>query len=144
MDQWFPKARGRSSPRTCAPGPKRRPGVAREPNGRASRVRPECIEGRAFVYVMTQENKGGTKIGFSERPKSRVAALQSGCAEVLCLFWTVELEAEVARRVEFMVHRELRGTSGHRRGEWYYLSPPTCVKVVENIIERLGAAKIPA
>jgi hypothetical protein len=116
-----------------------RKGGSRERNGRPQRPLKATAKGKAYIYVLCLPDNGGCKIGYSNDPVERARTIQVGHHLPVRLFWRLEMGAEVARLVEQQVHKELRNTANHLRGEWYAMAPMTAVEVVRNVARSLTA-----
>jgi hypothetical protein len=89
---------------------------------------------------MCLPDDGGCKIGLSRDPARRCKTIQIGNARAVKLFWVLQLEKDLARKVERAAHTRLRATEAHSSGEWYWLDAMTAVEVVRSIARDLTRA----
>lgn len=90
------------------------------------------------VYVMASRSGGPRKIGFARDPAKRLATLQTGHPDRLCieyLLWTPG--SGVAGTIERRVHKALKKSGGHVNGEWYSITPYAAAETI-----RQGANKL--
>ena len=86
------------------------------------------------VYVLV---KGGVvKIGYSGDPAHRAATLAKGLDESIEVFWAVRMRLADAKSVEAQLHKNMKTTLSHKRGEWYYFAPELAVAAIQKEIAR--------
>ncbi len=125
---------------------------AREPNGEDWRDRNPLAakpmrrpklgdlafgEKSAAVYVISLDDVV-VKIGLSNDPAARARGIQTSQDRAVSVYWAVRLAYADAKKLEKQVHKELRTTINHARGEWYMLAPETAKQVIERIADDLG------
>lgn len=126
-------------------GRKRKPNIYRTACGRE--VRPEKFNKTAgyldalvldptAIYVM--ESGSMAKIGRSCNPQERSNGIQTGNGQHVRLVWHRWLSKADAIALETKIHRDHRGTDVHSMGEWYYLSTPAAIDLVERYIRQMG------
>lgn len=89
------------------------------------------------VYVMSIDDVV-VKIGRSANPSARALAIQTAQDREVSVYWAVRLPRLDANNLEKHVHRRLRATLNHSRGEWYMMAPETAKAVIESAIVELG------
>lgn len=108
----------------------------REPNGRIPSLR-EAIDGDSTAVYVIAKGNAEVKIGVSKNVANRSLGLQTSNSAELNVFWAVRLERADAFRLEKHIHKKLRQTLSHLRGEWYALSPETAVEIVRSAAKKL-------
>jgi hypothetical protein len=100
----------------------------------------EAKPGVGYVYLV--KSLDAVKIGYSATPILRLVGLQTGNCDKLRMLKRYELPDSHAREVERSLHRVLRKTNHHIRGEWYCLTPQNAVSLIEATIKFIekGAA----
>jgi hypothetical protein len=78
--------------------------------------------------------EGPLKIGYSASPQARLHGLQVGTTEYLHLHYREEVQADHAKIIEQLVHRQL----GHKRirGEWFDVSLQDAISEIKFAIIR--------
>lgn len=76
-----------------------------------------------LLYIIKGRTTRLIKIGIADSPRSRLRIMQCGSPDVLDLIMVIDpkLADLEAIRVEYMLHRFLRGYRKH--GEWFTCSP---------------------
>ena len=90
------------------------------------RTRAKADERRG-IYVVSGAD-GYVKIGITDKPQSRLAAIQNGSPEPLKLCLFVHALGRAAQDIEALAHRRLH--IFRRSGEWFKCTPETAIKVV--------------
>jgi hypothetical protein len=93
------------------------------------------------VYVITTQDQWPTKIGISNAPLKRIAALQTSHWKRLVIwggYWATT--SKEARRVEWMSHGELMGQDRRLLGEWFDIKPEDALATVKLVADRKGIA----
>lgn len=122
-------------------GRKRDAFAPRHPNGKIRYERPgEHLNGTFYgekiaIYVICVEDHA-VKIGISNTPGNRVVAIQTGQDRLVTVYWAIRASEEEARSVEQAIHKRLRGSNLHLRGEWYLMSPAQAVAEIEREIAK--------
>ena len=119
-------------------GRKRKAGY-RQPNGQLSRRYPgsERREGQAAVYII-EIKEGVVKIGHSACPQDRVRTLQDGQLEDIKLLWCLWMPLDKAREVEELVHRKLKASPIHLKGEMYYFDVDGAAQIIFAAMQQVG------
>jgi hypothetical protein len=118
---------------------RRRSGILpkiREPNGREKRPSRSRSGDVLAIYVM--EAGIHVKIGMSRAPAVRAGSMQPGNAADISTAWVARGAAADIKRLEAAVHRKLRGTADHVRGEWYSMSAQRAAKTITRMARELG------
>lgn len=92
-----------------------------------------------FVYVVGETaNPPTVKVGYSGKPRRRLATLRKKCGRDLDILGGVQVACEFkAMDIETASHRLLRDHwSGH--GEWFACDPATAIDAVHRAGKRLG------
>ena len=85
--------------------------------------------GRRSVYFIRIRGTAMVKVGYSRDVQRRMATLQTGCPLTLDLEFSVQTERY--KEWEAGIHRCLKGTGQHVRGEWFTLPAPLdCLAVL--------------
>ena len=114
-------------------GRKRKIGIRWANGNRVLPSKPAPFPGKSAVYVIELAD-GIVKIGRSQNPQERIKDLLVGHerpAALICCFWMADAEAV---KVESKVHKKLRTTDIHARGEMYYLDAETAIAMIKAII----------
>lgn len=96
-------------------------------------AKPPPFPGKTAVYVIELAD-GIVKIGYSKNPQERIKALLVGHerpAALICCFWMVDMDAP---RIERAIHKKLRATKIHARGEMYYLDAEMAIAMIKAAI----------
>lgn len=140
--------RAPSTPRASFPGdalmpeklryakPHERPTLPRVANARDRRFGFD--EPSACVYVFEADGGPPIKIGISANPAARAADIQVGQARRITIFRTYRMKRIDAVALEGHIHRELKKTINHARGEWYDLDSEAAAKFIEGEISKFG------
>lgn len=96
------------------------------------------ILGDARAIYIIQVGTDAVKIGISSDPASRLKTLQSGQDRSLRTAFVVWLREPDAVQAEMAIHRRLRQTLNHARGECYYMGTDTAISFVRNTLDDLG------
>lgn len=95
------------------------------------------------VYVLHAERSGAIKVGISKNVASRAAAIQTGNADDICVFYAERVEPGWNRKVESAFHAEARKLVGHIRGEWCSMDPVLAVTTIKRIIRAKAVDSAP-
>lgn len=87
-----------------------------------------------YLYVIENVNNGLIKIGYSKNPEGRCRSLQTGNADTLKVFHTVQINESRARTVEQKLHKEI----GYLRvkGEWFKINAEHAKNLIEFAVIR--------
>lgn len=129
-------------------------GLYREPNGRASRIKPpvksweeeiiaDALGPYAWPCVYVMDNGASIKVGFSKDIENRHRQLQNGNDLLLKMYWAVHLKYRNAVQVEGIFHRLCKGTKHHLKGEWYSLKSASAVRIIQSIIVHMDFKSAP-
>ncbi len=125
-------------------GRKRKIGT-RVASGALSRTRekrgPHAID-TASIYILSADEYS-VKIGVSMNPRQRAKDIQVSQDRNICVYWATIMLKPYAYLVETALHKRLRGSVGHLRGEWYLYSPAQAVALVKSEIKAQGFNSIP-
>lgn len=83
-----------------------------------------------YIYVISANEAGPVKIGFSKNPEARLRQLQTGHASPLKLFHKELIEGYDVRHVEKTIHKQIR----YKRisGEWFSLPVEDAISEVKH------------
>jgi hypothetical protein len=141
LHYWQPSAAMRAAgarPQRLSDDPQRAAFEAEEINsGRAGHRKPAGAnapyktrrrkEERRGIYVVGAPS-GHVKIGITNKPQSRLAALQNGTPEPLRLVFFVHALGRAAEDIEALAHRRLQ--FWRQSGEWFKCDAETAIKAV--------------
>jgi hypothetical protein len=97
-----------------------------------------AVNGNTVAIYVISKNDVEVKIGVSKNVSTRALGLQTSNSSELNVFWAVRLERSEAYKVEKVIHKRLRKTISHLRGEWYAMAPETAVSFVSGVISEFG------
>lgn len=104
-------------------GRKRKQNVERYRDGRVKPRRDQYFGYQPCVYFVESENRGLVKIGKSSHRQNRVAGMSTGTPDnLITIAWVACRTMEEASSLEVALHRQLKKTNRHVRGEWFLLS----------------------
>jgi hypothetical protein len=107
----------------------------------AELVAPIFGDARA-IYVL-QVGTDAVKIGISNDPASRLRHLQSGQDRSLRTVLVLWMRQQDAVQAELAIHRRLKHTAHHARGECYYMATDTAISFVRSTLDDLGVRYLP-
>jgi hypothetical protein len=96
----------------------------------------------AAVYVICKGDYE-VKIGVSKNVGNRSLNLQSSNSQELRIYWAVRFDKPDAYRLETMLHKDLRKTVSHIRGEHYMMSGAQAVDIIKRYAKKLQLKMIP-
>jgi hypothetical protein len=97
----------------------------------------EAIDGDTVAIYVISKGDSEVKIGLSKNVGNRSLGLQTSNSAELNVYWAIRLDRADGYRLEAMIHKELRATINHLRGEWYAMAPETAAKIIKNAIKKL-------
>jgi hypothetical protein len=100
---------------------------------RAAFLAPIFGEARA-IYII-QIGTDAVKIGISTDPSVRIKELQVGHEKSLRAVWVAWMREPDAVHAEKVIHRKLKATVNHARGECYFMATDTAIAAVQCILE---------
>ena len=90
-----------------------------------------------FVYVMQDAGSGSVKIGVSNNVAVRSEQIEYERKCSVDIFWHVGVPFDKGMTLEQSVHRRLKRTECHKRGEWYIIDPEVAVDVIKRALDDL-------
>lgn len=100
------------------------------------------IEGDTVAIYVISKGDVEVKIGLSKNVGNRSLGLQTSNSAELNVYWATRLERADGYRLEAHIHKQLKPTINHIRGEWYAMAPETAVHIVKGAIKELGLKNI--
>lgn len=99
---------------------------------------------RTAIYAIGREFLPPIKIGFSRRPKGRLAEMQITSPEELRFHSVCWLPTTLdATKLEARCHQFLKEQGCHVRGEWFYLDPKGAKLAIDAMAVTLGCRLVP-